>query len=399
MQMKALLILLLSAATAFGQLSAAEAKRRMDELNSHSHPSDATAHASTQPAATQPGRSPQDLYAAAMAFIRAGQYIKASLLIDQAYKLTPPTQMTRPLILNRALTDYMVGTNVQRAIKELSAYVSANPLDEMAVDMLGASGRKAMDHVQRFEATALAIDAEHVLSTAVKALENTRPGMHKWGMQWLDNIQFDSIAAKQHHAQFVYDQALSRVRDAQRRLDQVKADTASQNTISTAGGVRGTGVNRWYVGDGIAQKQQDDQQRAADAQSALGRAQADLRDANARADDAKRAFPQPEWPAAFEPLDSDVPATMPGVAVAAVATPTPFDPRFAAAIAAHQLAVGMTIDQATAALGQGTVIHDDGRHQTYKWKAPVDTQPAPNLHTTFTAVVENGIVMSFSRHD
>ena len=89
----------------------------------------------------------------------------------------------------------MVGTNVQRAVKDLSAYVSLHPNDEEAVNRLGAAGRKAMDSMQHFENTQLCQDSERVLASARGAVGEHAAGASQMGHELVEGfgIQLDRV--------------------------------------------------------------------------------------------------------------------------------------------------------------------------------------------------------------
>ena|SRR5687768_16624266 len=86
------------------------------------------------------GASVEELHAAAVVLMRAGEFPKAAPLLEQAYRAKPAADHSRPLLLNHAMLDVKQRVNVMRAIKDLRNYMQLNPVpDEQATNILGAA--------------------------------------------------------------------------------------------------------------------------------------------------------------------------------------------------------------------------------------------------------------------
>ena len=90
--------------------------------------------------AVAPTGVPLQLHEQAIDAMRLGQLDVALALMDKAYNATPPSQRTRPLVLNRAILDLTQQVYVMRAVREMDQDLRANPEpDEPAMNILGAA--------------------------------------------------------------------------------------------------------------------------------------------------------------------------------------------------------------------------------------------------------------------
>jgi hypothetical protein len=322
------IVLLAGGAVAPGQATNAEIQRKLAELHARSRAGAATSQpvaAAPAPATSRPAANPRDLHAQAVALMSAGRFDKAAPLIEQAYRATPATDVSRELVLNRAILDMTQKVNIQRAVKDLSTYVAQNPNDELAVDMLGSAVSKATAYARRFPETALAKDADRTLAGAVAQLEAARIGQRKWGARWLTQFEFEDVQVRRHRVEMELESAERNWRGAQQRLDDAKREAADANRINTALGQRRPAWAKRYDGydDTIARNAREQQQRQNDTAQQVTEAEQRLKDATARLEAARQAMPKPEWPATFAPLAVDAAAVAPAPPQPAAATPAP----------------------------------------------------------------------------
>jgi hypothetical protein len=303
-------VVLFACVPVWGQLSNSEIQARLAELNAKAA---AKRDSGADSPATQPlarvAVPPAELLAEGISSMRAAKWPEAAALLNRAYRDMPPDQISRALILDRAIVDFVQGANVTRAVKDLSAYLAAHPDDEMAVDLLGAAGHKAIVRRPKFANATLCIEAGKRLESCVGILESRRPGLHKWGAKWMTPGEFASVQLERRRCQDQLDSAMSRVRDAQADVAQAKSEAARYNIITT-------GVSNNVAGYGSYNNQSEAERlernrNIAAANDHMSRAQAALDAANASADAIRARFPQPTWPDVFEPVNSDLPATQP----------------------------------------------------------------------------------------
>jgi hypothetical protein len=319
---KGALFILLLVSTAAGQVSVEEAHRRLAERKAQRKddpaPTATRPVASTAPATSRPTKPPAQLLAEAYDLMQAGKIDKAAPLFEQIRRQTPPPQRSRAMVLDAAIVDYTQNVNVQRAVKELSAYVATAPLDEMATDLLGAADRKANDRAPRYLTTPVSRDAQRVLADSVSQLQAKRPEMHKWGKQWVTDSVFASIQEAREAAQRDYEQAMKTVTDAKQQIAACEQRLNAARNIDTAGPPPPAGASNDLSRQVAAQKRFERERDARLAQEEMSRAQERLKTAQADADAALARVPKPDWPTVFEPVPPEGAAvTMPATTQAA----------------------------------------------------------------------------------
>src|SRR3954466_2295103 len=134
----AVMFVVLTTGTAHGQASPEQVQRKLREPQQRSANRSAATAPATAPAAAaapRPSRSPAQLHADAVALMRAGQYAKAGVLLDQAIDASA-TVPTRALVLNRAIVDVAQKVNAMRAVKDVQQWLAGQTEpDERAVDV------------------------------------------------------------------------------------------------------------------------------------------------------------------------------------------------------------------------------------------------------------------------
>jgi hypothetical protein len=177
----------------------------------------------TRPLTPTSAPSPTELYnlhVQAVKLMRANQFDKAKPLLEKVYVQTPPGQRSRALVLNRAIMDLAQRTNVSRGVRDVTAYLAAHPEpDELAINILGASLNLMAERYNgkrnpAWQASLAEWDRQNA------QLEQTRPGMHRWGVEWLDEEQYARL-------QFTRDRAATAVRDQEDRVSQAQAEFLS----------------------------------------------------------------------------------------------------------------------------------------------------------------------------
>jgi hypothetical protein len=90
--------------------------------------------------------------------------------------------------------------------------------------------------------------------------------------------------------------------------------------MGTAGGIHQTGYGGY--GDTSQYRQQEEQQRRADAQKKMARAEQDYRDALSRLEQAQSERVSPEWAVVIQPIEVPAVATQPATTQQAAAQPS-----------------------------------------------------------------------------
>jgi hypothetical protein len=298
----------------------------------------------TRPAAAPPPSPAElyDLHVQAVKFMRANQFDKAKPLLEKVYVQTGAGQRSRALVLNRAIMDLAQRPNVSRGVRELTAYLTAHaePPDELAINILGASLNLMAERYNGkrnpvWQASLAEWDRQNA------RLEQTRPGMHRWGVEWLDEDKFariqivrdraakaisdqaeavriaqaDLLSAQQRRGAFANlqqqsglapeeTQALATAKEAARReREKARAAGGASSTISVAGtpgtplvGTDGTNLDQITVQAEVVNLDRHLlpalQQRVADETVKLQ----DLQNSQQM---------RPEWPARFDPIDPE----------------------------------------------------------------------------------------------
>ncbi len=267
--------------------------------------------------------SPPQLHLQAIDLMRAGQYPKAMPLLEQAYRATPPAQLARPLVLNRAMLDVMQKVNAMRAAKDLRDYLRLHPEpDDQAANILGAALQTACAKNTRVQQNDVFQSAAKQLDLAVASLEQARPDTKKWGSKWYGKADFSHLRWKVEtttdHWRFEQDRADHEKADWNKAM----AEVQRYNTINTNPvHAHRNGVDQWNCPICIAARQ-----NVAHAETA----RRDASDAESRykaqqqvADRARAMIPQPDWNVNLAPLDLSavVPAPPPPVETVAPAVP------------------------------------------------------------------------------
>jgi tetratricopeptide (TPR) repeat protein len=182
-------------------------------------------------ATTRP--TPEQLHAAAYAFLRDKQYQKAAAPLEAAYKAKPLAQQARALVLNHALLDIALRQNAMRAVKDLRDYLAALEAgDEHAVNLLGAA-LKVAGREERMQETELYEQAEKQLEQSIKLIDKSRPGERKWGSEWKTDAEFRDLDAKRAASRKSYREAKQELR---KLLHDAQQAAAKVDRIEDKGG-------------------------------------------------------------------------------------------------------------------------------------------------------------------
>ena len=239
-------------------------------------------------------------------FMRAGQFQKATAPLEQAYRAKPLGEQPRSLVLNHAMLDVMQKINAMRAVKDLREYMRMHPEpDELVVNLLGAALQTSAK-TPRVIQTDLFQNAVKQLEQGVAALEQTRPGEHKWGNKWYNEVGFHDIRMK-------LDESLARLRTEQDDADRLKGDwqaalaevqrynTLNMGTVH----VHRDPNDAWSCP--ICYQIRINEQRRQTAMSRATAAEGRYKAQQLIADRAKADVPQPDWMMDFTPIDPAAP--------------------------------------------------------------------------------------------
>ena len=266
-----------------------------------------------------------DLHVQAVKFMRASQFDKAKPLLEKVYLQTPAGQRSRALVLNRAIMDLAQRTNVSRGVRDLTAYLTAHTEpDEAAINLLGASLNLMTERSNNAKRSGAWQGGVAVWEQRDAELGKTRPDLHRWGVEWLNDEEFSRIeVVRVRNEREIRDQT-ERVRIAQITLNSMMqtrngmspaigdgtgppgANATLKSPLSTPPPTLTPTLNPTvkgpiYTVDELAvmaeQKRMDRQdipaarQRLADEQAALAKLQ--------------ETTIRPEWPKRFEPIDPE----------------------------------------------------------------------------------------------
>jgi hypothetical protein len=288
--------------------------------------------AATGPAVPATRPSLEQLHAQAYEFMAAGKFDRATAPFNRVYNDTPPAQRSRALVLNRAILDLVQKQNVVRGVKDLNDYLARNPqLDEQANDILGAALDLIADN-PKWRAGPVYASALREFARREAALERTRPGLRRWGDQWITEAKLQEVKQQQKE---LADEAEAAYQLLDRRTKDLQSITVQYTEALTQfGGFR---FHRHLSRTEPAPYRADCPVCAAyfearDSVEALSR---DVQVGTARVREADIAYRaalkrqiKPTWPKRFGPIDPAAPPppppTTPSSAVISDATATPF---------------------------------------------------------------------------
>jgi hypothetical protein len=243
---------------------------------------------------------PEQLLARGVAAMRTGEWPKAAALLKLAYNKTPPEKLARPLILNRAIVDFVQGDDVTLAVEveDVSAYLAAHPDDELAIGLLGALRNKAIEREPLFYNTTQCIDAGKCLESCLTALEAKRPTTHK-GAQWMTAQQFAGIEKERKDALRELNPAFRAVLDDQADVDRADADLRN---VDPQYSITGQRSSPYWANREIFT-----------AQNRLDEAKVSLDESRAWMKWEIADFPKASWPRQFPPVPVDGKVLGPGL--------------------------------------------------------------------------------------
>jgi hypothetical protein len=189
--------------------------------------------ASSQPsAATQPVRT--DPLSQAVALMAREEMVKARSALDAIWKATPVDQRSRALVLDRAIASFPEPRLAVLTVRDLRDYLLAHQADdELATDILGSALHSAAMQGDRIKRGEVWQSAYREWARRNELLEQSRPGFHRWGPQWLSDEQFNELRGRQRELE-------SQISAQQRVVDA---------TLRTIGSIQAAGSIAEYVDD------------------------------------------------------------------------------------------------------------------------------------------------------
>jgi hypothetical protein len=161
------------------------------------------------------------LHAQAYELLVRQDYSKAKPLLEKVYAQTAPEARSRALVLNHALADATQKTRVMRALKDLTAYLTAHrDPDEPATNILGGALNIAVLNDARLKSSELWQTAFREWDRRNYVLDHSRKGWRRWGTRWLSDDEYaqvqadikslkDAVAAQKEITDRAYDRAWS----------------------------------------------------------------------------------------------------------------------------------------------------------------------------------------------
>ena len=221
-----------------------------------------------------------------IARMRLGQWKPAA---DAFQRIYPALTTNRSILINTSIVDIQQnGDMLPRALKNLQAFCVAHPNDEPAVNLWGA----ALDKLAEKAHTSMVNQSESAYVKAVKLLEATRPGMRRWGTDWLSADEVASKEKERTRQQANVDSAQRDVNEATRKLNEAKdrynQASARRTTVVASGDV--------YWVEQRRREEMDDAERSV----RTWQGKLDDRTQTLNAEVAK--MPRPTWAVAMDPV-------------------------------------------------------------------------------------------------
>jgi hypothetical protein len=219
----------------------------------------------------------------ALSYLELGQPDKAREVMDAVIK---SGKSNRSVVLNSAVIDIAVKSQLQRGLKSLRTFVLAHTEDETAVNLLGT----AIDIASKESPAPNLADATADYQKANAALERKRPGYHHWGTDWIGNQEFQQTETKRKYQQREVDSVRTTLADYTLQLK----DAQSRLNALTNGSA------------GIYYTPQARAQQIEYARNEVSRVQLRVDDAKTRLDRALEDLPRPSWPPKVAPVEIEL---------------------------------------------------------------------------------------------
>jgi hypothetical protein len=230
-----------------------------------------------------------------VSLLRAGQAKRASDTFSRVYSAMAGD---RTLTFNAALCDLLEKSTIVRAAKTLGAYGASHPEDEQVLNLWGC----VIDTIgQEGKNPAKLKEFWAAFNRANAQLEATRPGMRRWGTQWMTAAEYKVIEDKRAFQQEVVDQA---VRERDKCVARLKRAQAAYNQAQMPIGGSGIHANCRYSGDGCRTcLERERRWKMESAQRDIDHWTPLAQEANTRCEQAVAKLPKPTWAVSMEPLD------------------------------------------------------------------------------------------------
>ena len=228
------------------------------------------------------------LHIQAVAFLRLGQPARAALPLQ---RLMESGVIERSAIINAAVCDIQLKTNAMRAVKNLKAFATAHPDDEMAVSLWGvaldvAATKQRLGKLDEYTADYLKANA---------LLEQTRPGQHRWGTRWVTAMEWHDIESRRSSATAQLNEAKRTLRDANVQMDNAQASYRRTNVVVVGRPMTTFELDDLAYRKRLANQRIDECRRNVDA-------------ASASVEQAQGAMPRPTWVYDVQPVDPQLTA-------------------------------------------------------------------------------------------
>jgi hypothetical protein len=262
----------------------------------------------TSPTAAPTTRpSIQELHAQAVALMREGKWSQAVAPMAKVYHSRPLDEQPRSVVLNQAILDVKMKVYAVRAVRDLTRYLTAHrEMDELATNVLGSALDVIADR-PRMRRNPIFLAGVKEWERRNAELEYSRPGSHRWGVEWLDNDGYE-------HHQKVRREHERKLADQQEVVDRaawrfnIKMETyqgllaeaqASQQQMSQ---IQGTFPQGTPVINGNAAMARAEARRM---RPELEAAQNELNAEKKKLAEVKNNSPRPYWPREYAPVEPE----------------------------------------------------------------------------------------------
>lgn len=224
-----------------------------------------------------------------VAFLRLAQPKQAADALQKCVRAAPGN---RSLLYNVSVGDIQGKQSVARAVENLRGYAVAHPDDADIVNLWGM----AIDAAARDRMTPKIEAAQAAYAKVDKQLEAARPGMHRWGTEWLDQDRWNEIESQRRAVQPDIDSATKRLATVERNVAKIKAQIAEISAPMNGAMPGGDSAYRKRI-------REDDLKRLNrkldDAEHAANDCRAELKAATDR-------LPKPAWAMRLEPIEPEM---------------------------------------------------------------------------------------------
>jgi DNA repair exonuclease SbcCD ATPase subunit len=220
----------------------------------------------------------------AVSYFKLGQMEKAKEPMESVYR---SGKSNRSIVINMGILDITNKATIVRGLKSLRPFIQSHMEDEQAINLFGQAIDVAVREFPNVNFNEYIADYQK----ANKVLEASKPGMKRWGVDWISGAEFAKLEDTRKKAQVAVDSEKPEVDLLTPRVQQAQSDVNN--------------YSRGIMGGTPAQISNRNSQLK-DAQQDLARYQSMLSQAQARLDRAMESLPRPNWGAKLVPVEIEL---------------------------------------------------------------------------------------------